>query len=181
MQRAAVDLALSRLAEQAAGDLPAPWPTTLRRAARSHADELPRELDRAVTGAGEVLRRRPGWWRAVGLLQWLLVAAVAVGLVWLVAIGVIAWLGLPDLPTPDAVGSVPWPTTLLVGGVLLGLLLMLACRPFAAIGGRRVRARAERAISGRVAEVADTQVLAPVRDELAAHSRLTDALAVARR
>lgn len=180
VQHAGVDLALGRLADAAAGGLAPPWSQTVRTAARSHADQLPRELDRAVAGGGELLRRRPGWWRAAGAAQWLLLAAALVGLVWLVAIGVVAWLRLPDLPAPNAVGPVPWPTVLLLGGVLLGLLLALACRPVAAAGARRVRARAERAIRDRVAEVADAHVIEPVRAELAAHERLCAALDRAR-
>lgn len=176
VQRAGVDLALSRLSEAAAGGRPPPWPQAVRTAARSNADQLPRELDRAVAAAGPLLRRRPRWWRAAGVTQWLLLAVALVGLVWLVAIGVVAWLGLPDLPTPDAVGRVPWPTVLLLGGVLLGLLLALVCRPVSAAGARRVRRRAERTIRDRVADVADAQVIEPVRAELAVHQRLRDAL-----
>ena len=57
VERSRVDLALRRLADDAAAGLPDPWPDALRDAARSRAGDLADSLDRAVADHGP--RRGP--------------------------------------------------------------------------------------------------------------------------
>jgi GTP-binding protein EngB required for normal cell division len=180
VERSRVELALRRLADDAAAGLPDPWPGAVHGAARSRESDLADALDRAVATTDLGLARKPLWWRAVGGLQALLAAAVVVGALWLAGLYALTVLRLPE-PEPPQVGVLPLPTALLLGGVLAGLLLALLARALAVLGARRRRARAEARLRESVADVAETLVLAPVRAELAAYSALRAAVAALRR
>jgi GTP-binding protein EngB required for normal cell division len=176
VQRARVDAALRELGGRASAGLPEPWPTAVRHAAGAARGELPDLLDRAVAGTDLGLGRRPRWWRFLGVLQALLVAAAAAGLLWLAALFAVDWLRLPPPPLPRW-GELPVPTVLLVAGVVLGVLLAVVGDRLAAVGARRAAARARRRLAERVAAVAEDAVVAPVERELAAHRELCAAVA----
>ena len=177
---AAVGVAVRAVAEQAADVLPAPWPDTLRAAARSRLDNMPAALDRALARTDLGLSRTPWWWRLIAGVQWLGVLAAGVGLAWLLAdVGGRA-LGLP-LPAYLGPGGVALPTLLAVGGMVLGPALAVAARPLAAVAARRARARAEARLRAAVAEVAREHAVAPVRAVLDAYGQARAALAVAGR
>jgi hypothetical protein len=180
VERSRVELALRRLADDAAAGLPDPWPDTVRDAARSRAVDLTDALDRAVATTDLGLTRRPLWWRAVGGLQALLAVAVVAGALWLAGLYALTVLRLPE-PEPPQVGMLPLPTVLVLGGLLAGLLLALLARMLAVLAARRRRARAEARLRESVADVAETLVLAPVRAELAAYSELRGAVAALHR
>ncbi|HWG99287.1 MAG TPA: GTPase [Pilimelia sp.] len=178
-QRSAVGLAVRQLADQAAADLPEPWPAAVTLAARSRLDDLPDALDRAVAGTDLGLNRRPLWWRVASLGQWLATLAALGGLLWL-AIGYgVRVLGLPELRHPR-IGEAPLPTLLLLGGLLGGLLLAVLLRPVVRWAARRARARADRRLRAAVTEVAREHVVAPVREVLHAYARAREALLAAR-
>jgi GTP-binding protein EngB required for normal cell division len=103
-----------------------------------------------------------------------------VGALWLTALAVVAWLQLPPLPTPDAVGAVPWPTALLLGGLAVRIVLGLLTRVLAARAGRRHGRRVGRRIRRAVRTLAEDHLLAPVREELAAQERLRRSVATLR-
>ena len=108
-------------------DLPEPWRHRLgdgRRRAGATTSTTP---STGPSGTARLPTDRPRWWRVAGAVQWLLAAALVVGLLWLLAIFVVAWFNLPDLPTAD-VGELPLPTVLAIGGALLGLLLAAIAR-----------------------------------------------------
>ena len=180
VERSRVDLALRRLADDAAAGLPDPWPGTVRDAARSRAGDLTDALDRAVATTDLGMARTPVWWRAVGVLQALLAATAVAGALWLAGLYALTVLRLPD-PEPPQVGALPLPTVLLIGGVLAGLLLALLARALAGLGARRRRRKAEARLRASVADVADALVLTPVRVELAAYAELRDAVTALRR
>ena len=96
---------------------------------------------------------------------------MAVGLVWLVVIGVVAWFGLPDLPAPK-IGEVPWPSAMAIGGALAGLLVSVLARAIAGIGAKRRAAAARRTLTDSVSSTADDLVADPVDAELAALAAL---------
>ena len=190
VQRSRVETAVRGLADDASSGLPAPWVQSVRRAARARGDDLPDALDRAVVGTDLGVQRRPLWWRAIGVVQLVLAVAVAVGALWLLARGVVAWLGLPALPVvlldPDqdpgfGWPSVPLPTLLVVGGLLLSVLVAGLSRVVARAGARRRRRRVEAALRERIAVVVDDLVLAPVAAELETYQRARAAADRARR
>lgn len=162
VQQAAMTAALRQVRATAGEGLPQAWRDELRRTADQAESGLADRLDRAVTGTDLGPVRVPLWQRAVGGLQWVLLACALVGLLWLLGLGVLGWLQLDDvLPVPDVEG-IPLPTLLLVAGLLGGALLAVLARPFVRAGARRRRRRAEQRLTARVAEVARSSVLAPL-------------------
>ena len=115
---AGMDEALRGLSDRVATGLPDRWRHRLDDVAKARRSEFPDALDRAV-GSVDLPTRRPGWWSVASAAQWFFTAAMLLGVVWLIATGVIAWLGLPDLPAPS-VGVTPLPTLLALGGAAGG-------------------------------------------------------------
>ncbi|MEJ7562642.1 MAG: hypothetical protein WKF45_08985, partial [Ilumatobacteraceae bacterium] len=91
----------------------------------------------------------------------------------LVATGVVAWFGLPDLPVPH-IGALPLPTVLALGGALAGLLCAAASRWINAAGARRRSAAIKRQLTRAVGVVAEELVVRKVDAELVALRQLVD-------
>jgi hypothetical protein len=152
----------------------------VRSAIRSREETLGDELDQAVARTDLGVDRRPQWWDVARFLQWLLFLVALGGGLWLAAMAGFSYLQLPDPPVPDWRG-IAYPTIMLIGGAVLGVVVSLACRLFAATGANR-RARAvAKALRAELEVVADSHVVAPAREELAAYTRCRDQLAIARR
>jgi GTP-binding protein EngB required for normal cell division len=178
-QRAQALNAARRLADAASEGLPEPWPRLVRESATAREDELADRLDRAVASA-DLHVRRPRWWRAAGLLQYLFALVALAGAAWLLVLAAAGYLRIEDaVPLPEVRG-VPVPTWLLLGGVAAGLAAALVTRVVNSVGARRRSRVAARSLREQVDEVARELVLDPVSAELAAHERLREALAVAR-
>ena len=178
-QQSAVGLSVRAVASRAAAPLPEVWAPALNTAARSRAADLPDALDRAVARTDLGMSRKPFWWRAVGLLQWLFTIAAAGGLAWLIIGYAIRVLGLPALNNPK-VGDVPMPTLLLLGGLLMGAVFALLLRPIVNWGARRAHGRAEQRLKAAITEVAREYVVAPVREVLNAYAQAREALTAVR-
>ncbi|MEO3806946.1 YfjP family GTPase [Nonomuraea sp. B1E8] len=179
VQRAQVETAVRDVGEAAASGLPGPWAAAVRHAARSRSHDLADAVDRAVARTSAGATRRPRWWRAVNALQWLVFAAMVAGALWLGVLFGMDYLRLPQPPLPTA-GVVPWPTVLLVGGALAGVLIALLARLAAWAGGRRRARRTSRALRAAIGQVGEDLVLDPVRAELDRYARFTEALERAR-
>ncbi|WP_157249148.1 GTPase [Nonomuraea typhae] len=179
VQKAQMDTAIRDVGEAAADGLPPSWAPAVRRAARSRADDLADALDKAISTTSLTATRRPRWWRAAGGLQWLVFATAAAGALWLTALFALGYLRLPEPPTPTVL-EVPWPTVLLLGGALAGVLIALLSRLAAWLGGRRRARIAAKALRAAIAEVAKADVLDPVAAELARYAAFSAALTRAR-
>ncbi|WP_052423028.1 GTPase [Nonomuraea candida] len=179
VQRAQVETAVRDVGEAASAGLPGPWAAAARQAARSRAGELADAVDRAVATNSAVGTRRPRWWRAVNAVQWLVFAALLAGVAWLGVLFAMDYLRLPQPPLPT-VGVVPWPTVLLVGGALAGVLIAALSRLAAWAGGRRRARRTAKALRSAIGQVGRELVLEPVQAELDTYARFTEALDLAR-
>ncbi|MEV4396614.1 YfjP family GTPase [Nonomuraea sp. NPDC049607] len=179
VQRTQVETAIRDVGEAAAADLPGPWAAAVRQAARSRSPELADAVDRAVGRTTAGTTRRPRWWRMVNVLQWVVFAAMAAGALWLGVLFGMDYLRLPQPPLPT-LGAVPWPTVLLAGGALAGVMIALLSRLAAWAGGRRRAGRTARALRTAIGEVAENYVLDPVTAELDRYTRFTDAVTTAR-
>ncbi len=175
VQRARVDTEVRALADEASDGLGRPWVESVRRSSTSRLGDLGDRLDAAMAATDLGVERVPRWVGAVRMVQWLLITAALVGGAWLLALGVIGWMRLPELPTPS-VGVVPLPTLLLVGGVLLGVLLALLSRALVGVSARRRADAADERLRAAVREVATELVVQPVARELQAHATLRDSL-----
>ncbi|WP_082771788.1 GTPase family protein [Actinoplanes sp. TFC3] len=178
-QKSAVGLSVRAVAARAAAPLPEVWAPALNNAARSKLHDLPDALDRAIAKTDLGMSRKPFWWTAVGILQWLLTIAAIAGLGWLLTGYAMRALGLPKLDYPE-VGVVPLPTLLLLGGLVLGLLLAMLLRPIVNAGARRAQRRAEHRLRQSVTEVGREHVVAPVREVLHAYAQARESLTVVR-
>ena len=181
--------AVRRYVEQVTDGAPDAWVLAAGRRGQDGIENLPDALDQAVAGTQLEAARRPLWWRLVGALQWLLLAAVVVGLLWLGVAFLLSYFQLPPLPIPVATidltsagggrFDVPWATALVVAGVVAGIVVALLARVFGAVGARRRAGRARRRLRESVAQVAEDLVRQPVGEELTALSRCRAAAAIA--
>ncbi|MGO2042601.1 MAG: hypothetical protein ACTH2O_08460, partial [Cellulosimicrobium funkei] len=157
--RAGAQTAVRDYAAEATAGVPDDWALAVRRRASEGAADLADALDQAVAGTELEAARRPVWWRVVGAFQWLVLAALVVGLLWLAALWGFTYLRLPEPPTPvltlggPGAPELPWPTLLALGGIVVGVLVALVSRAAAAVGGRRRAARRRRP-GGRPARAA---------------------------
>ncbi|MDP4506035.1 YfjP family GTPase [Nonomuraea turcica] len=179
VQRAQVETAIRDIGDAAAEGLPGPWAAAVRQAARSRSEDLADAVDRVVATASVDATRRPRWWLAVNALQWLVFAGVVAGALWLGVLFGMDYLRLPQPPLPT-VAEVPWPTVLLAGGALAGVLTALLSRVVAWAGGRRRARRTARVLRAAIGQVGKEHVLDPVEEELDRYARFTNALSRAR-
>ena len=178
VQRARVDTAVRALSDDVGSELSPPWADAVRRASTSRLPDLNDALDRALTSTDLGVSRTPLWWRAVRLLQWLLMLGALVGGLWLLVLAVLGYLQLSPPATPDRYG-LPLPTLLLLGGVALGVLLGLVCKAVVRLSARRRARSADRRLRGAIDEVAVRLVVEPVQAEVEAYRATREALATA--
>ena len=179
VQQARVDTALRTLADEASDGLRRGWSDAVRATTRRSGAGLSDALDRAVATTDLDVDRHRRWWSAVRVLQWVLFAGVLVGLGWLGAAFLLAYLQLPPLP------KVVWfrfpaPTVLVVGGVAAGLLVAALARIGVVIGARRRARLARQRLLASVSRVSADQVVAPVRAELERYETARSAILRAR-
>lgn len=174
--RAAVDLAVLRLVDEASDGLPAPWATRVAQAADGAPRDLQDALDQAVLGT-DLTDRDPSWWRIVSVLQWVGLVGLLAGALWLLVAGLVGLTGV-SVAFPQWLG-VPLPFWLLLAGLVLGIGIAALSRWLAAVGARRradrIRRRLHKAISG----VARTRVVEPTQAVLAEHRVAREQLAIA--
>jgi hypothetical protein len=175
VQRARVDSEVRAVADEVSVPLARPWADAVRRASVSRLPDLNDRLDAALSGTELNTDRIPIWAGLVRMLQSILLLAALTGLVWLGVLAGDRYLSDTTPSTPE-VGGFLLPTVLLLGGVILGVVLALACRLLVS-GTARTRARAaDRRLRAAISEVAEDLVVAPVRAELAAYETVRDGL-----
>jgi antitoxin component of RelBE/YafQ-DinJ toxin-antitoxin module len=173
VQRARVDTEVRELADDVSSGLGAPWVEAVRRASVSRLDDLGERLDAALASVAVHADRLPGWAGLVRVLQWLLLLAGVVGLVWTGVLLGSGGVGDPDAPQ---VGGVALALVLLVGGLALGIVLGLVARLGVARAARRRAADADQRLRAAVAEVSHELVVDPVEIELAAYATVRTSL-----
>ncbi|MGI8575784.1 MAG: GTPase [Egibacteraceae bacterium] len=138
-----------------------------------------RQLRGILEGAGERLSREVGravartplrphgrlWWRLVAIWWSLIELAALAGVLWLAALGLLAYLQLPSPTPPRVAGELPWPTALMAVGALLWFVTSVLRRRALSVGARRHEVRIRRRLRAAVQAVADEEVLGPVRAE----------------
>ena len=140
------------------------------------AENLAAPLELAVSAVDYGAWMRPAWWAVANLLQWVTALTALIGGLWLVAIHVLEdYLLLISIDVPRW-GKVPWPTILLLGGLLIGLALAglgsFLARVQAGHHGKQVAHRLRRATD----EVVDTELVKPLRTETCRWAQLAQIL-----
>ena len=181
-QRSDIDNAINVFANEVGGSLPEPWSRTVRAAARSRADEAQSALGTAVSQGLPPRDKVTSWWRLVALAQWLLMALMLAGLIWIVLI-----LAVGESSTarksPSLINDVslaPWLGVMVVALLLLGWLISSWCQNMVVLAADREREQASRDILDRIAVVANDLVVTPVGRELSDYERFRTELAAAR-
>jgi hypothetical protein len=179
VQRARVDAEVRAVADEVSTPLARPWAESVRRASVTRLPELNDRLDVALSRTHLDTERVPGWARLVRLVQWLLLLVAAAGLIWSAVLLADPWFGVHRPTTPDVadVAGFPAPVLLLLGGVVLGVLVSLACRFLVAATARSRARAADHRLRSAIASVAEELVVAPVRGELAAYDTVREGLA----
>ena len=166
VQRARLDASVRGLIEAATDGVPRGWADRIRAVARGNDARVIDRLDAAVAGTDLRMESGHGWWLLVTILQWLLFAALVAGGLWILVPILLGVAQIPlDLPLLLWWG---WPAqlVLVVGGVVGGVALGLLSRLFVDAGARVKARSAQRALMTAVAQVADEEVVEPVRAEL---------------
>ena len=179
VQREQVAAATRALAKRASEGLPEPWPNLVRRAATARELEVADRLDRVVGGT-DLPIGRPRWWTIAGAAQRVLSLAALAGAVWLLALGIVAWLGIEEVVPLPELWDVPVPTLLVLVGLGAGLALAFLVRLVNGASARRRARAAGRSLRAGVDEAAEELVVRPVETELESHRRLCELLADAR-
>jgi GTP-binding protein EngB required for normal cell division len=175
VQRARVDTEVRAVADEVSAPLARPWADAVRRASVSRLPDLNDRLDSALSGTELNADRIPVWAGFVRVLQWLLLLAALAGFVWLGVLAGDRYLSDSTPSTPE-VGGFLLPTVLLLGGVILGLFLALACRLLVSATARSRARSADHRLRDAISGVADELVVVPVRGELTAYDTVRDGL-----
>lgn len=178
-EEALMDSAVRDFAEEAAGGVSEPWNAAVRTAAANGRAGLEEALDLSVARTDLNADRKAWWWPVMNVLQWLGLLTAVAGAGWLAVLAALGYLQFP-VPEVPRVEGWPVPTVLLLAGVLLGIVLALASRPFAAIGARTRAAGARRRLRSAVAQTASDRVVGPVQAELTARRTFFENLRRAR-
>jgi GTP-binding protein EngB required for normal cell division len=177
-----IDNAITALADDAGAGLPAPWPATVRAAARSGVADIPAGLGAAIARALPEDNSVVPWWRLVAAWQGLLLGVAAAGLAWigvLLAVGVFHASRHAALMFSD-VTLLPWVALMVAAVLLLGWLTATGCMTLVLRAAEREREQAEQSMRAGTAGVARQMVVTPVEQELATYAGFCDELALAR-
>jgi GTP-binding protein EngB required for normal cell division len=180
--RAEIDNAITGLADDAGAGLPAPWPATVRAAARSQVADIPEGLGAAIARALPEENSALPWWRLVAAWQGFLLGAAAAGLAWigvLLAVGVFHASRHTAVMLSDAM-LLPWVALMVAAVLLLGWLTGTGCMTLVLRAAEREREQAEQNMRAGAAGVAQQMVVTPVEQELATYAGFCAELAVAR-
>ncbi|WP_067434282.1 YfjP family GTPase [Nocardioides jensenii] len=180
VQRARVDAAVRGVADEVSSGLTAPWQASIRRASVSNSAQIGDELDTALASTDLGVAKLPWWASTVRVLQWLLILTALAGGVWLGVLAVMAYLHMPEPPTPD-LGGFPVPTLMLLGGVLLGVILALICKVLVSLTARSRARAADRNLRSGIRGISQSLVIQPIEAELDAYDRVREGLATALR
>jgi GTP-binding protein EngB required for normal cell division len=181
-QRSDIDNAINVFANEVGSSLPEPWSRTVRAAARSQADEAQSALGTAVAQGLPSRDKVINWWRLVALAQWLLMALMLAGLIWIVLILAFGESSSAR-KSPSLVNDVslaPWLGVMVVALLLLGWLISSWCQNMVVLAADREREQAVHDILDRIATVANDLVVTPVGRELRDYERFRTELAAAR-
>lgn len=180
VQQARVDSAVRDVADEVSAGLPRGWADAVRAASKREDRLLPDELDKAVATTDLAMDRGHGWWKIFQVLQWLLIAAVVVGLVWLGARIAMMYFGFPPLDLGPSYYGFPLPTLLVMGGVVAGIVLAAVSRLFVELAARTKARRATAVLEKAIGEVSQQRIIGPINAELRRYEQARDTIARAR-
>ena len=190
--QAAVGRALTGATDAVVGEATPPWRQYLHGDVGRRAGEVTQGAQEAIAG---VLARTPdrragkdpSWFSLCSAVQWLLLAVLAAGLLWLGVIAGLRYLGVGPIWTPQLgpvpaqppwpeLPAVPWPVALLAAGAIAGVLVAIAAAVAARVGAGRRRRRTRRRLTEAIGVGAARDVLDPLAERAGAAQEYAQAL-----
>jgi GTP-binding protein EngB required for normal cell division len=167
---ARLDTAVRSVSDTVTTGMAPAWGNSIRTASTLRVANLAEALNVAVSKTDLGVAKDPWWWRGIRLLQWLLFFVALAGGLWLLVLAG-AWYLRISVPDPPQVGRAAVPTLMLVGGVLLGVIVALLCRPLCQLSARRRARRADVRLRAAIARVTDELVAVPMQVEIDAYTQ----------
>ncbi|QDB79360.1 ABC transporter [Georgenia wutianyii] len=177
-QEAGVRTGVHDLAWTSTAGMADAWRARVTQRTEDRVPGLVDALDATIAREDLGAQRRPRWWRVWWLLGHLLFLTALAGAGWLAALAVLGYLQLPEPTTPMA-GPLPWPTALLLGGLVAGLGLAVVGRVLARVGARRAGRRAGARLQSGIRQTAERVVAEPLAQDLTRYRDFTAALELA--
>jgi GTP-binding protein EngB required for normal cell division len=181
-QQAEIDNALTAVADERMPSLPSPWSRTVRAALRSRADDIPAAVGAQIGAALPADNAVDRWWRAIGVLQGLLLGCDFLGAAWIVALLILGVGGVGSSAVPKLFTSswyLVWAVGLVVVGLVGGWLTARICTRAVRVAAGREKDLLRQDIGNGMAGVARELVLAPAQSELAELVRFRTELRIA--
>jgi len=164
--QAQLRIALRQFSDAVGSDLGDDWQRAIGVACQRDRDLLPDLLAEAVATTDLEISRTPLWWRLVRVVQWFLLAAVILGLGWLLVNLFLTWAGVSPATAPGETGVMTMLALLVIGGVGGGLLFSFLSRGLVAAGERSEIRKVARRLRDSVGKVGQEHVVAPLTAEL---------------
>ncbi|MCL1907005.1 MAG: 50S ribosome-binding GTPase [Propionibacteriaceae bacterium] len=175
--QAQIDTVLRTVSEEATSQLPKQWATVVGQLVKDQKTKLPDVLDQAVINADLGLNEGHGWWKIIRFFQWVFFVVVLLGLGWLILnFAMTSFLGFPDFVAPRF-GNLPWPTWMVLGGLVLGFVLAMVSRLGVFMGAKAASAKARKRLRSALEVVATEQIIDPINQELQRHDTARQILA----
>jgi len=182
-QQAEIDLALTELGDQLAGQLPKPWSQTVRAAVRSQAGQIPGTIGAALSESLPAEKNARWWWWLGDLWQGLLAGCAGLGIAWLVLIGISHAAGTASggLRTLADVSLLPVIAAGVVVALALGWLTERVCLRIVRGAAEAESLRIAGDMRDRITAVARSKVVFPAEQELAELARYREEIKIAAR
>lgn len=166
-----VRLTAHELITDSVSTLPRPWQKAAAEAEKLSTEQLSDHLDSAVT-AVDIQRQSPGWWSMTNALQIIFFIATLLGLLGLIAQGILALIGSTALPS--------WSWAVTIGLLVLGIIGSIVTSAIAKNARKKGAEAAARDVDQRlraaVGQVAQSSYLQPVNSVVDEHRQAYERL-----
>lgn len=167
VQVSALSSGVRSFARRSSDGVSEPWNTSIKDAAMSNVEQLPRGVEKAMSSVDFHWDKKRWWWPVMNIIQWLALLCAIAGLGWLLSYTVAGFFQIQLPPPPNVEGLiVPVPTALLILAVLLALLVALTSRMLNAAGRKGYERRMKKALIAKIHDALNPLVVEPTADEI---------------